>query len=99
MCLEVNSIHITALPCFLIEVHVVCVCSVEESSKKDVIQNGWQNEVTVITYVMVPIATDYKENKTCHGGIEEAWQKSIVASQPWNEYWRIFHTADDNRQT
>ena len=32
-----------------------------------VIQNGRENEVTVITYVTVAIATGYKENKTCRG--------------------------------
>ena len=47
-----------------------------------VIQNGRQNEVVVITYVTVPIATGYKENKACRGGKKEAWQKSIAMSQP-----------------
>ena len=36
--------------------------------RRIVIQNGRQNEVAVITYVMVPVVTGYKENKTCRGG-------------------------------
>ena len=30
---------------------------------------------------------------------KEAWQKSLVASQPGNEYQKIFHTTDDTRLT
>ena len=33
-----------------------------------VIQNGRQNEVAVIMYVMVLISIGCKENKTCSGG-------------------------------
>ena len=38
--------------------------------RRIIIQNGRQNEVEVNTYVSVtvPIATRYKENKSCHGG-------------------------------
>ena len=38
--------------------------------ERHIIQNGRQNEVEVNMYVgvTVPIATSYKENKSCHGG-------------------------------
>ena len=47
-----------------------CGCAMSENPRKRriIIQNGRQNEVAVITYVMVPIVTGYKENKTCRGG-------------------------------
>ena len=56
----------------------------------------WQAEWSCGKHdVTVPIATGYRENKSCHGDKKEAWQKSLAASHPWNEYRKIFHTALD----
>ena len=46
-----------------------------------IIQNGRQNKVAVIMYVMVLISMDYKKNKTCSGGKNSGWQKSTAVSQ------------------
>ena len=46
--------------------------------RRIVIQNGRQNEVAVITYVKVPIATGYKENKACHDGHEMKIKESFI---------------------
>ena len=49
--------------------------------------------------VMVLIAAGYKENNHAMAVKKEVWQKSLAASQPWNEYQKIFHMTDDVRLT
>ena len=49
------------------EVHLVCIRATIQKKRRIIIQSGRQDEVTVITYVTVPIATGHKENKTCRG--------------------------------
>ena len=50
-------------------------------------------------HVMVPIATGYKENKSCCDGKKRGVAKICSGKPAINGYQKIFHTPDDRRPT